>query len=344
MRNHKYLILLTAFLVAAGSIFAGGGNRNGTAGATQLLIPVGARGIAMGGAVLTNSYGVDGLFWNPANLSRANNNTEVMFSHMNHIADIGVEYGVLGVNINGFGALGLSIKTLDVGDIPITTTDAPDGNGAFFTPQFVTVGVTYSKMLSDRVSVGVTGKFISETMDEVSASGVAFDAGVTYNNLLNVEGLTMAVVMKNIGPQMEYSGSGLLANANVPNFERPDQYYTIKAAGYELPSSLEIGLGYQLNFNEQNAFTAATAFQNHNFWGDEYRLGGEYAFNDLFFVRGGYTLTPQLEDDQNIYGFTAGAGLKYDLGGFLVKFDYAYRQVEFDALGNNHVFSLDLGL
>lgn len=344
MRNHKLVVLLIACLVAAGSIFAGGGNRNGTAGATQLLIPVGARGIAMGGAVLTNSYGVDGLFWNPANLSRTDRTTGVMFSHMNHIADIGVEYGALGVNINGFGALGLSIKALDVGQIPVTTTQAPDGTGAFFTPQFVTVGLTFSKMLSDRVSVGVTGNFLSERMGEVSASGIAFDAGVTYNNLLNVEGLNMAVVMKNIGPQMQYDGSGLLTNANASSLERPDQFYKITAAGYELPSSLQIGLGYALNFNEQNSFTASSTFQNHNFWGDEYRLGGEYAFNDLFFIRGGYVLTPELEDDQNIYGFSAGAGLKYDLGGMLVKFDYAFRQVEFDALGNNHIFSIDLGL
>ena len=75
-----YLLLFTALLFTATSLFAGGGKRNGTAGASQLIIPVGARGIAMGGATLTNSYGIESLHWNPANLSRSTSATSAAYS------------------------------------------------------------------------------------------------------------------------------------------------------------------------------------------------------------------------------------------------------------------------
>ncbi len=67
--NKIYKIVLLLFLATC-SIFAQG-ERIGTAGATEVLIPVGGRGVAMGGAMLTNSVGVDAIFWNPANISRA---------------------------------------------------------------------------------------------------------------------------------------------------------------------------------------------------------------------------------------------------------------------------------
>ena len=45
MNKIKSLSFIIIFFIAAGSLFASGGKRNGSAGATELLIPVGARGI-----------------------------------------------------------------------------------------------------------------------------------------------------------------------------------------------------------------------------------------------------------------------------------------------------------
>ena len=335
----NYLLILTVF--ASSSIFAGGGNRNGTAGATQLLIPVGARGVAMSGASLVGAKGLEALYWNPANLVRSETNTSVLFSQMNYIADIGVTYGAVSANIEGFGALAFSIKSLDIGDIPITTNTNPDGTGQNFTPSFVTVGVTYSRMLSDRISFGVSGNFISERLDLVSTSGIAFNVGIAYQNLANVNGLSFAVVIKNLGPQMKYDGSGLNINAVAPDLTRPQQLYKIDAAPFELPSTLELGFGYEYALNEVNSVQLNGVFQNSNFYGDEYKLGAEYSYDNLFFVRGGYMLLPELDKEANIYGLTAGVGLNYNLGGVGFKFDYAFRQT--DIFDDNHVFTVQLG-
>ncbi len=334
-----YFLIIALF--ASSSIFAGGGSRNGTAGAAQLLIPVGARGVAMSGSSLVGATGVEALYWNPANLARGESNTNVLFSHMNYIADMNVEYGAVSTNIEGFGAIAISLKSLNVGSIPITTVAYPDGTGASFNPSFMTIGFTYARLLSDRIAVGVTANLITEKMELVSATGFGFNVGISYKNLGNVEGLNFAVVLKNLGPSMKYDGSGLNILATSQDLSRPTSYYKIDAASFELPSTLELGLGYTFNINAKNALMFNGVFQNSNFYGDEYKIGLEYGFNQVFFVRGGYDFMPDINKADNIYGLTAGIGVNANLGGIGLKLDYAYRAVQyFDA---NHVFTVTFG-
>ncbi|MDP3683529.1 MAG: PorV/PorQ family protein, partial [Ignavibacteria bacterium] len=170
----RLLIIVFAFQFTL-DVYAGGGNRTGTGGATQLLIPVGPRGIAMGESNIATSYGVESIFWNPAGAARMSSSTDVMFSHMSYIADIGVEYGAISANFEGFGVISLGLKSLSIGDIMETTTETPDGTGATFSPQMLTAGLSYSRQLTDRISVGLTANVIMETLGDVSTSGIAFN-------------------------------------------------------------------------------------------------------------------------------------------------------------------------
>lgn len=202
------IVAATIAIIFSSVVFADGGDRVGTAGSTQLLIPVGARGIAMGFTSITDSKGVESLFWNPANLSREVG-TSVTFSRMSYIADIGVDYGALGFSLGKLGSLALSIKSISVGDIAVTTVENPDGTGQFFKPSFITTGLTYSIMLSDRISVGLTTNLNFEKLGDVSKSNLSFNAGINYTNLANLKGLSLGVVLKNFGPSSSFSGSGL---------------------------------------------------------------------------------------------------------------------------------------
>lgn len=333
--------IIFALLLMLDVAYAGGGNRIGTAGAAELLIPVGPRGIAMGEANVATSYGLESLFWNPAGVAKMNNSSQLIFSHMSYIADIGVEYGAVAANFEGFGALALSIKALSVGDIPVTTTQNPDGTGATFSPQMIVAGLCYSRQLTDNISVGLTSNFISETMGNVSANGVAFDVGVIYDNLVDLEGFSLGVVLKNIGPQMTYDGTGLLVQASVVgDLKRPPAYYSVNAAPFELPSNFQLALGYQRDIDKMNALQFSGIYQNNNFSGDEVKLGGEYGYNNMFFVRAGYQLAVQ-ESDDYIYGFTAGAGINYNIEGFSIKIDYAYRYAQY--FDGSNIFALTLG-
>jgi hypothetical protein len=335
-------VAIALLLVVPATLRADAGNRGGTAGAIELLIPVGSRDIAMGGSTISSSKGVEALYWNPAGAAWTTSSVGMYFSHMSYIADIGVDYGAVSAQFEGFGVVSLSLKSLAIGDIIETTTQNPDGTGKTFTPQFFTVGLTYSRQLSDRIGVGLTTNFISERMGDVSANGVAFSVGVIYENFVNLNGLSLGVVVKNVGPQMSFDGPGLLRQAAVPDQNRPPQFYKVEAASFELPSTIEFGLGYRTSFEGDNSIMLSGTFQNNNFSDDEYKLGAEYGFQDIVFLRGGYLLSNTNSNaTQYIFGPTFGAGVHTVLGNLDVTFDYAFRSVK--TFENNHVFSVKLG-
>jgi len=209
----RIFIILTVILLGVDSIFAGGGTRNGTGGASELVIPVGAQGIALAGSGTATSTGLDALFYNPAGIASMTNSVTAEFSHMNYIADIGVEYGAVAVKFEGFGILELDIKSLNIGNIAVTTDDQPDGTGQTFSPEFIVAGVSYAKQVTDRISIGLTFHYISETIAQVSATGFAVNAGVQYKDMGDIPGLDFGLAIKNIGPQMTFGGPGLLVTA-----------------------------------------------------------------------------------------------------------------------------------
>jgi len=326
-------------VLIAGTMYAGRGDKAGTSAAPELLIPVGARDLGLGGSSLATTSGVEAIYWNPAGLGRSTNGTEAMFSFMNYIADVGVQYAALSTTFEGFGSIGFSLKSLSIGEIEITTENATEGTGERFSPTYVTVGLTFARQLTDRIGVGVTANLISERIDRVSATGVAFNFGVQYGNLASVKGLSVGVVVKNIGPAMKFDGSGLLRNASVGgNAAAP---LKIEAQSDELPSTIEIGLAYQYKFAEESEFTFSGLFQNNNMSDDEYKIGGEYGYNNTLFVRGGWVFSQESVPNSRVYDGTAGAGVHYPISGLDLSFDYAYRAVKY--FGANHVFSIKLG-
>lgn len=296
----------------------------------------------MGEANLAIGHGIESIFWNPAGVASMENSTSLMFSHMSYIGDIGVEYGAVSTYFEGFGVLSLSLKSLSIGEILVTTTTDPDGlGGAKFSPQMLTAGLSYSRQLTERISVGLTANLITETLGEVNTTGFGFNVGVIYNTLADIEGLSIGIAMKNVGPQMQYDGSGMLVLSAVQDQSRPPQYTKIEAAKFDLPSSFEMGVGYKAVFDKQNYVQLAGAFLNNNFSEDEYKFGAEYGFNNQFFARLGYQMAPQLESELYLYGFTAGAGVNVNLEGILLRVDYAYRTAQY--FDGNHVVALSLG-
>ena len=340
-------IMLGFFLAVAGAppARAGRPDKAGASAAPELLIPVGPRSIALAGSSLATENGIEALYWNPAGLARSSHSANAMFTHMSYIGDIGVEYLAVSNTFAGFGTLGFSMKALSFGDIPITTEDQPDGTGEITSPTFVTIGGTFSRQLTDRIAVGLTLNMITERMERVSTSGIAFNVGVQYNGIGGIDGLALGVVVKNIGPQMEYGGNGLLRSGQVDDISRPGSFYIVKAAAAELPSVMEMGLGYEANMNEAGKLRFTGLFQNNNFADDEYRSGVEYVYDDLVSLRAGYNYIPKNGDLQSIYsganGWSFGVGVRTLLSDVDLSVDYAFRAVQF--FGGNHVFGLILG-
>jgi hypothetical protein len=346
MKAKKVLIIMCALAIILPIIVYGGNSsKRGTAGAVELLMPVGARGMAMSGAVLSDAMGVDALYWNPAGLARGVglSGIQAMFSHTGYIADINIEYFAIGMGVGNIGSIGFSLKSIGFGTIIQTSEDFPDGTGATFTPNFLTMGLTYSKELTDRISIGFTGKLVSETIVRTSAQGFAFDAGVVYTVGANsiLKGLKFGITLKNIGPNMQFDGGDLERKVIPPDSDPQAEAIPLKviSQSFDLPSTFDLGISYEI-VGGDHKLVLATGFQNSNFGDDIFRLGAEYSFSDLIFVRVGYA-PPDGSIDNQIQRMTFGGGIHVPFGNTNVVIDYAYTQVQvFDPY---HTITFHLG-
>ncbi len=115
MKNTFKIFLGCAVLVSA--LTAGTVRSQGTAGASQLLIPVGTETVALAGTNVGTVAGVDALFTNVAGLARQTG-LQGTVSTTSYIADIDVMYAGMVVALGETGTFGMTIKSLDFGDIP----------------------------------------------------------------------------------------------------------------------------------------------------------------------------------------------------------------------------------
>jgi hypothetical protein len=327
------MLLALGLMGGASEAHADGQNRAGTAAAPELLIPVGARDMALGGASIATTSGLEALHWNPAGLARGEAEASALFSTMSYLADIRVNYLATGARFRSLGTLALNVKTLDFGEIPVTTERNPDGTGGTFSPTFLTVGVTYARSLTDRIAVGVTGHYIFNRIQRVDATATSVSAGLQYANLGGIKGLDLGVALKHIGTRMQFAGSGLQRGGQLDGLRRAGAVYAVEASSADLPSTFELGLGYRYTPTGLGAVNLSSVFRHNNFANDQWRLGAEYVYNNLFAVRAGFDYAANSDEDY-LFGTSFGFGLQLDAGAFKdIRVDYAYSTVDFfDAL------------
>jgi hypothetical protein len=332
------ILLVTAFVTNTG--FSGPRNKLGTSAAPELLIPVGSIGTALGGANLSTITGIESMYWNPAGLSTLSTKTgEVMFSHMNYFADMKLEYLAGVAKLGNIGMLALSLKSFNIGEIQETSEIQPDGTGFTFKPQYLIGNIGFARQMTDRIRFGVNIKLISESVANVSATGYGFDFGIQYSG--GNSGISFGIVLKNLGPSMTFNGSGL-DRTYVVNGQNITSRVILQS--FDLPTNLEIGVGYAPKLGKDNALNISAAFQNSSFSSDEYKFGLEYNYKSMFYVRGGLSLYANKETDEALYGPTFGAGLRYPVGSMILGFDYAYRIINESAFNStNQFFTLNVG-
>jgi hypothetical protein len=322
----KKAALPIALLGFAGHAVAGGLDRIGTAGAQELRIPVGAASIAIAGSAVALGDGIGNIYYNPASLA-AVDNPEGMVAYSTYLADSKVNYGAASTKLGSSGNIAFSAKVLNIGDIVVTTEDAPEGTGEILNPTYSVFGVTYGRRMTDRVALGVTASYISEKIAQTSATGLAADFGVQYDT--GWRGVRFGFAMKNIGPNMHFSGPDLEQRITLPGDDPSAQPHVVQleSTEFELPSYLQMGVSYDVGVSEKQHATIYGTFQGNNFSTDEYRLGAEYLLGEHIALRGGYVgqLALKASDRQQdyLYSYNYGAGLNFKLGERPLSFDWA---------------------
>lgn len=317
------LTIATALTVVAGPALAGTPERLGTGGNPEARLLVGARTVGLAASNLASVEGVEAMFGNPAGLARGDARTEVLFSHANYIADMKLNYLALSQNMGTKGVLGLSVKVLSIGDIMRTTETAPDGTGDIFSPTFTTIGLSYAKELTDRMSFGGTVRLVSESVLQTSANTVSFDFGFQYDTGLS--GVRVGAAMQNFGPSQAFAGGDFDRNLQIPGDDPQAANRTLTTASSEaeLPSLFAGSFSWPV-VRGTNEFTLHALYQSNSFNVDEFRFGGEINLRKQFALRAGYKLT---SDDNELFGLTYGVGVVLPVGGSKLMLDYAGQTV-----------------
>lgn len=337
MNLYKYIpkgILLGSALVMSTFSFGGNEDRAGSAGASELLINPWARSSAWADAGVSSVTGLESMFINVAGLSYADK-TEIMFTNTNwlsQLADISVNNFGLAQRIGETSVLGISFMSMNFGEIPITTTELPEGGIGTFNPRYSNINLAYSKQFSSSISGGLNVKLINQAINNVRASGVAFDAGVRYVTGEN-DNIKFAISLKNVGAPMRFSGDGL--NLDILNTSTNNAISMVqRVSNFELPSLLTIGASYDFLFNENNKLTLAGAFTSNSFTKDQFRLGANYTLTSskaIFMMSTGYVFEKAIFDKEArtsaLTGLTAGISVDFPMGKSKspIGIDYAYR-------------------
>ena len=334
---------------------AGNPDRQGEAGAYELLLNPFARSAGLASMTTANVAGAEALRINVAGLGRVSG-TEVTISNMQYLTGTDINMNALGIAapIGNGQTFGLTLAALSFGDIQQTTVNSPEGTGSSFSPTFFHIGVGYSKTFEQRISVGAALRFISESIFNASATGFAIDAGVQYVSGPADE-FKLGISLRNVGLGMRFSGDGIAEQFPEPIANDYQLTANQRVADFELPFQLNIGTSYDIDLgvDSTNQITIVANYSSNAFSRDNLGAGLEYSFQDLFMIRGGYNWEVGVSPDDDLaplmQGLAVGASAaipvsKYRDNGTrrAIIVDYAYRPT--NIYDGNHNVSLRLSL
>lgn len=328
---------IALILIFAAGLFAQGFRNVGHAGANFLQIPVEPIGASLGNSGVAHITGVEGLYWNPAAITHSKD-TELMVSHVDWIIDTQLQFIGLTHRFDDFGTVGLSVTALTMDDMEITTETSPNGTGRFFSAGSYAFGLTFAKRLIDRFSFGATVKYIYEFIWETNGSAIAFDFGSVYTT--EFYNLRIGMRLANFGGDVTFEGDPIdnkndviensgMTYTNDPRLERISEEYA-------LPQLFNVGIAIDPYSTDNHRLTITSAVNDPNDNDTQVIFGGEYAFQEMIFLRGGYKLNFEEQ------GFSFGLGLNYEIAGVQTQFNYGYSA--FGILGSINFLSLKAGL
>ncbi len=178
-------------------------------GLIGLALPLGARTIGQGRAVVAERAELQALPYNPAAVHGFERGA-VTYSRFEG-ADLGDDLAgfngnyLAGAYAGDWGTLAGHLVYQDLGEVLLTDT-SPDPIGAVDLAEWV-LGVTYAGEFRDKLAYGLTAKWYTTDLGVADASGPAFDAGVVYHPRLTLP-LALGVSLRNLGPDLEFEDTG----------------------------------------------------------------------------------------------------------------------------------------
>ncbi|MFV0472090.1 MAG: type IX secretion system outer membrane channel protein PorV [Paludibacteraceae bacterium] len=336
----------------------------------SLSIAPDSRGGGMGDVGAATSPDINSQFWNPAKYAFMESPAGVAVSYTPWLRKLvsGINLGYLAGywKFDEYSAVSGSLRYFSMGEIAMT-----DEFGNFFAdamPNEMAIDAAYSRMLSDKWSAAVAFRYIRSDLNngtsmlggEEMNPGNAFAADIAtyYNTLIPMatgdSKLAFGLNISNIGSKISYN-------------DGQDNLF--------IPTNLRLGASYDYPFDDYNkisisadinkllvptrpdtisddyyqiapitgifkSFNDAPGGMKEELKEIMWSVGAEYAYNNQFFVRGGYFNENQYKGNRKY--FTAGVGFKLNV--FQLDASYVISVAQSNPLDQTLRFSIGFDL
>jgi len=302
-----------------------------TAAANWLKLESGTRAIGMGGAHVAAGNGVSSIPYNPASLGFIQG-SQLYYSKSNYVADITHSVLSYGTQLTATDYFAIHMFNVDSGEMEETTTANPYGTDRMFKVKDFAFRLVYAKRLTDRLLVGVSLKYIYESIYNAYMSGLAMDIGSNFNT--GIYGFVLGMSVNSFGPDVQFHGEGL--EKTVPPEINVSGVMVEKTESFSLPMTFRLGIKNDIIGTGDQSFvkmenqrlTISADAINPIDYTLYYSMGVEYAWNEFAFLRSGTHI------GHDTAGMSFGGGVK--VGGFYV--DYAF--ADYGLLKDTHQFGL----
>lgn len=309
-RRYTLYIALVAALLTVGPARAQYERPGSTAG-QFLKIGVSARAAGLAEAYIAAADGAEAAHYNAANLGYLRG-TDVFFNHTRWFAGINHEFIAAAHHLGGLGTVALSVTSLRTGTMDVRTPLQPDGTGETFYASNLRAGLSYARMLTDRVSFGLTFNYLDFSLySDYSQSAVAVDIATSY--VSSFRGFRFGMKIANLGSQVKFINES-----------------------YPLPTLFSFGASADAFDTGDHRLSMNAAASKPNDGRPLGSVGIEYAFDELLYLRAGHQI------NHGTARYTFGGGLDLAVSGADLRFNYGYSS--FGELGVAHRFAVGLHL
>ena len=301
----KHINKILFLVIMAGFAFSQD-EAGGSAGA-YLRMPADARAAALGNNALTFSNDVNANLANPANITSIETR---QFASTFQFLSLDRSFQSLSFGVKLPPTAGMSVSWVHAGVDDIIGRNYSNDPSMIYTWSQDAFIIGFGLSLTDWLSVGVSGKVLSDKLANSSSSGFSADIGV---KLSPIKGLNLAIVAKDVSGKITWDTSS----------ESYVDYQTRRVDN--LPLSFHFGASYLLLDRVLFSGSYKYSSQIEPTW----HLGVEGKIAELLFLRAG------LDDGSPTFGF----GTSYKLWkNISTRMDYAFLPGMIDQ-GGSHLFT-----
>jgi hypothetical protein len=290
MKKYVLAIIISLFAMVAGA-------QESQTAYNFLRLPVSAHEAALGGENVTiYDDDLSLIFSNPALLTNVSDKT-IGLNYMNYMAGVNTGSAAFNRVVGDKAAWAVSGQLMSYGTM--REVDANNVQTGEFSAKDIALGGYFSYLLTERLTGGITAKFIYSAIADYHSMAVGVDIGLNYTD--SVGDLSIAVAAKNLGGQVK---------AYDDEFEK-------------IPFDLQVGVTKRLT-NSPFRFSA-TLSRLHD-WDQGFikhlALGADVLLSETIYLAAGYNFrrAHEMKITEGDGSSSHGAGLSFGAGISLERF------------------------